>query len=95
MLTDIRKKLHQTSLPSPHHDDDLYFTSSDSEYYEFTPYSQHSIIIDGELWPTAFHYLQAQKFIYRPDIVKLIQASESPLAAWDIAHSNDNAKVVF
>eukprot|EP00800_Vazella_pourtalesii_P004271 TRINITY_DN145_c0_g1_i15.p1 TRINITY_DN145_c0_g1~~TRINITY_DN145_c0_g1_i15.p1 ORF type:complete len:863 (+),score=101.55 TRINITY_DN145_c0_g1_i15:42-2591(+) len=94
MLTDIRKKLHQTSLPSPHHDDDLYFTSSDSEYYEFTPYSQHSIIIDGELWPTAFHYLQAQKFIYRPDIVKLIQASESPLAAWDIAHSNDNAKLV-
>ena len=94
MLTDIRKNFRQTPIPSSRYDD-LYFTSSASDYFEFTPYSLHSIRLDGELWPTVSHYFQAQKFDYRPDIVKLIQAAETPLAAWDIAHNSENVKVVF
>ena len=90
----MRKNYLQSPLPSLHYDD-IYFKSKSSDYFEFTTYSPHSIRLDGEQWPTVTHYFQAQKFVYTPDIVKLIQASDSPLAAWEIAHNNDNVKVMF
>ena len=62
-LGKLVKKVTDTSLESiPSKDDVIEFYDKDKQYFEFTPYSRHTIYIDGFTWKTLTHYFQAQKF---------------------------------
>lgn len=38
------------------------FYKPNAPYGEFSNFSEHSVFIDGKVWPTTEHYFQAQKF---------------------------------
>ena len=42
--------------------DVIEFYDKDKLYFEFTPYSEHTVRLDGISWKTLNHYFQAQKF---------------------------------
>ena len=42
--------------------DVIEFYGRDKPYFEFTPYSEHTVCLDDILWKTLNHYFQAQKF---------------------------------
>ena len=42
--------------------DVIEFYDRDKPYFEFTPYSEHTVCLDGISWKTLNHYFQAQKF---------------------------------
>ena len=93
MLQDLRTRLLATS--HGHRSDAIYFFKPESDYFEFTPYSQHWISLDGKRWQTVSHYFQAQKFRARPDIASLILNCTTAQAAWDIAHDREYVKVMY
>jgi len=40
----------------------IYFYGRNLPYFDFSNFSQHPIVIDGEQWPTNEHYFQSRKF---------------------------------
>ncbi len=40
----------------------IFFNSRDGSYRDFNPSSAHAFTLDGELWQSAEHYVQAQRF---------------------------------
>ena len=53
--------------------DAINFYEECKPYYDFTPYSRHSVLMDGVEWPTLNHYFQAEKSTnhkYRVEILK-------------------------
>ena len=74
----------KTLTPTRH--DDIFFFSEAKAYFDFTPYSQHRMFLDGNFWQTVGHYFQAQKFLGNPEIFAEIEACNSASKAWDIAH---------
>lgn len=58
-------------------------------YYEtsnfcFSNFSAHSVVFDGQSYPTVEHAFHAQKFD-DPTLVEQIKTCGSPLAAWELA----------
>ena len=49
-------------LKSASSHDVIEFFGKDKPYFGFTPYSRHSVYLDGIVWKTLNHYFQAQKF---------------------------------
>ena len=49
-------------LKATPNNDAIEFYGRDKLYFEFTPYSEHTIYLDDFLWKTLNHYFQAQKF---------------------------------
>ena len=49
-------------LKAASNNDVIEFYDRDKPYFEFTPYSEHTVCLDGILWKTLNHYFQAQKF---------------------------------
>lgn len=47
-------------------------------------FSRHPVDLDGQVWPTAEHYYQAQKFVGTPR-VHAIRSAPSPMAAKTLA----------
>jgi N-glycosidase YbiA len=41
----------------------IYFYSSNREYFEFSNFSEHPIVINGKEYPTNEHYFQSMKFL--------------------------------
>ena len=61
-------------------DDPIYFYSKSNTFYEFSNFSPHGFLIDGDYWPTVEHFFQAQKFPTHPDYqAKIRQASSAKL----------------
>ncbi len=60
--------------------DTIKFYSVNDEFGEFSNFSLHEIVLDGERWPTSEHYFQAQKFA-DPAVRKRIRACRSPMDA--------------
>ena len=61
-----------TSILSPNWDA-IRFYEELKPYNEFTPYSGHSVMMDGVKWPTLNHYFQAQKLtkqMYRNEVLE-------------------------
>lgn len=63
----------------------IYFFHPDEEYGFLSNYSNHSIEINGTLWPTVEHYYQAQKFT-DSGIQQEILHAKDPDAAKRLAH---------
>ena len=74
---------HPTSpLKSASSPDVLEFFDKDKAYFEFTPYSSHSLFLDGILWKTLNHYFQAQKFVSDKEKRKIADALTADNAAF-------------
>ena len=64
----------------------IYFYSVLKPYGEFSNFSSHAIVIDGQRWPTTEHYFQAQKFddtAYR----EKIRSASTPKRAAELGRS--------
>ncbi|HEY9844989.1 MAG TPA: NADAR family protein [Candidatus Caenarcaniphilales bacterium] len=61
----------------------IYFYKVSEPYGCFSNFSPHSIQLQGEFWPTAEHYYQAQKFAGTEYefLIKVIQQAKAPEAA--------------
>jgi len=58
----------------------LNFYSVEDDFGEFSNFSRHPIRLDGENWPTAEHYFQAQKF-EDPKQRQNIRKAKTPMEA--------------
>ena len=58
----------------------IYFYKVSDSYGCFSNFSPHSIVMQGQYWPTVEHYYQAQKFEGTPDagLMEVIQTAASP-----------------
>ena len=63
----------------------IYFFHPDAEYGFLSNFSNHSLEIAGEFWPTVEHYYQAQKFTNR-SIQHEIRQAKTPDKAKRLAH---------
>ena len=70
----------------PPNDDVIEFYDQDKPYFEFTPYSRHTVHIDGITWKTLTHYFQAQKFSSKNEIRKIADAP-TPIRATYLANT--------
>ena len=66
--------------------DVIEFFGDKSPYFEFTPYSRHSVSLDGIAWNTLNHYFQAQKFTSNNEKRK-IKDAETPMRATYLANN--------
>jgi ribA/ribD-fused uncharacterized protein len=57
------------------------FYSSFAEYYEFSNFSNHAVVIDGKVWKTTEHYYQAMKFHDNPEYQEEIRLAKTPAIA--------------
>ena len=46
------------------------FDGKEDPYYELSDSYERPIVIDGEIWPSVRHYIEAQKFVYPDDRYK-------------------------
>lgn len=60
--------------------DTIRFYRVDDEWGEFSNFSPHPILIDGERWPTSEHFFQAQKF-EDAALRKKIRLAHTPMQA--------------
>ena len=73
-------------LKSASSPDVIEFFGDKSPYFEFTPYSRHSVFLDDFLWNTLNHYFQAQKFTSNTEKRK-IKDAETPMMATYLANN--------
>ena len=62
--------------------DVIEFYNKDKPYFEFTPYSRHSVFLDDFLWNTLNHYFQAQKFTSNNEKRKIKDAPTADRATY-------------
>ena len=77
----------------PSNEDVIEFYYTDKPYFEFTPYSRHTVYLDNILWKTLNHYFQAQKFASNNDKRKIADAP-TPVRATYLA-KNELKQVWF
>ena len=83
-----------TSCSNPLSTNDVIkFYDKDKPYFEFTPYSKHTVYLDNILWKTLNHYFQAQKFASNNDKRKIADAP-TPVRATYLA-KNELKQVWF
>jgi ribA/ribD-fused uncharacterized protein len=68
----------------------IYFLKGDEPYGWLGALSEHPINIDGEIWKTAEHYYQAQKFIHHPDLFNKIKDASSSNEARFLAKDSES-----
>lgn len=68
-------------------DSDILFYHSDQPWGEFSNFSQHSIYLDGKIWPTVEHYYQAQKYL-GTEIEHEIRQARTSIHAKQLAHEH-------
>ena len=73
-------------LKAAPNNDVIEFYDKDKPYFEFTPYSEHTVCLDGFLWKTLNHYFQAQKFTSNNEKRKIADA-RTPDRATYIAYT--------
>ena len=85
-VTDSYSHLSSLNI-MPSNDDVIEFYNKDKPYFEFTPYSKHAVFLDGIMWKTLTHYIQAQKFTSTNEKRKIADASTPDRATFiaDIA----------
>ena len=76
---------HSSTKVISSNDDVIEFYSEGKPYFEFTPYSKHSVYLDGILWNTLNHYFQAQKFTSNKEKGKIVDAT-TPMRATYLAN---------
>jgi ribA/ribD-fused uncharacterized protein len=59
----------------------IYFYTTIDEYGCFSNFSRHGFELDGEYWPTAEHYFQAQKFAGTEHQQRIVRARTPKEAA--------------
>lgn len=55
----------------------IHFYSENTDYGCFSNFSLHPVVIDGVTYPTTEHYFQAQKFIDKKIIKKVINTKKT------------------
>ena len=70
------------SSPKPSNDNVIEFYDRDKPYFEFTPYSRHTVYLDGILWRTLNHYFQAQKFTSEKEKKKIADTTTPDRATY-------------
>ena len=85
-ITDTYSHLSPPKI-MPSYDGVIEFYNKDKPYFEFTPYSKHAVFLDGIMWKTLTHYIQAQKFTSTNEKRKIADASTPDRATFiaDIA----------
>ena len=68
------------------------FYHSDQPWGEFSNFSQHSIYLNGKIWPTVEHFYQAQKYL-GTEIENDIRQARTPIHAKQIAHEHSRFTV--
>lgn len=68
-------------------DSDILFYHSDQPWGEFSNFSQHSIYLNGKIWPTVEHYYHAQKYL-GTEIEHEIRQARTPIQAKQLAHEH-------
>ncbi|KAK0205005.1 hypothetical protein DFS33DRAFT_1324655 [Desarmillaria ectypa] len=64
----------------------ILFYDKDKPFYFFTNFSAHSVVYNGERYPTSEHLFQSFKFEHRPNLAKHIRTcSERPSVAFSEA----------
>ena len=61
--------------------DTIYFYTPDGDHGAFSNFARFGVALDGEWWPTAEHYFQAQKFDDRAIAKKIRRAPTAKQAA--------------
>ena len=84
---------HSSSpLKAASNNDVIEFYDKDKPYFEFTPYSEHTVCLDDILWKTLNHYFQAQKFTSNNEKRKIADAPTPDRATY--LANNELKKVV-
>ena len=65
---------NHASIKSTPNDDVIEFYDKDKPYFEFTPYSDHTVSLDGIVWKTLNYYFRAQKFSSNNEMQKITDA---------------------
>lgn len=68
----------------------IYFYSWKKQFFEFSNFSLHPIVIDGKTYKTNEHYFQSVKFL-DPDYQEKIRLASSPKEAKILGSSRDYA----
>ena len=79
------KRSYQSSQPTDN--DTIKFYEGYKPYYEFTPYSLHSVTVDGVRWRTLNHYYQAHKFTdqkYKNEIMSVATPQRASYLAKEV-----------
>lgn len=66
----------------------IHFYSENADYGCFSNFSLHPVVIDGVTYPTTEHYFQAQKFIDKKIIKKVIN-TKKPIDAAKLGRNRD------
>ena len=72
--------------------DVIEFYDKDKPYFEFTPYSEHTVRLDGISWKTLNHYFQAKKFTSNNEKRKIADAPTPDRATY--LANNELEKVI-
>ncbi len=64
----------------------IYFYSTTDRYGEFSNFARYGFELDGQWWPTAEHYFQAQKF-QDPAYRERIRTAPTPKLAAELGRS--------
>jgi ribA/ribD-fused uncharacterized protein len=67
-------------------EDAVFFYTPDGSYGDFSNFAKFGVALDGEWWPTAEHYFQAQKFL-DPAYREKIRRSSTPKQAADLGRT--------
>ncbi|EFR94456.1 NADAR family protein [Listeria innocua] len=66
----------------------IHFYSENADYGCFSNFSLHPVVIDGVTYPTTEHYFQAQKFIDKKIIKKVIN-TKKPIDSAKLGRNRD------
>ena len=72
-------------------DKTIYFYHREDPYYEFTNFWVSPMQIDGEMYKTAEHYFQSQKFSHNPFTSDEVRNASGPGDAFKLARKYSNA----